>query len=101
MEQTEKWPQRRRKPYRYAAMAAFWLAVTGALTAVLSGLGARWEWWEFGTGFALLKWAVYAGIAAILLSLVGLLPGYKTGCRQLVWAGGWPGDRPYSYADAA
>lgn len=88
MEQTESGSQGQHKPYQYVAIAAFWFAVGGAMTAALSGLGSRWGWWEFGTGFVFLKWAVYAGIAAILLALVGLLLGYKAGRRRgLVWAG--------------
>lgn len=85
--QTESCSQGQHTPYRYVAIAAFWLAVGGALTAVLSGLGTRWGWWEFGAGFVFLKWAVYAGIVAVLLSLVGLLLGYKAGRRRGAWAG--------------
>ncbi len=88
MGQVESGSQGQRKPYRYVAIAAFWLALSGALTALLSGLGTRWGWWEFGAGFVFLKWAVYAGIAAILLSLAGLLLGYKAG-RRCGWA--WAG----------
>lgn len=88
MVQTESSSQGRYKPYQYVAIAAFWVAVGGALMAVLSGLGTRWGWWEFGTGFVFLKWAVYGGIAAILLSLTGLVLGYRAGRRrELVWAG--------------
>ena len=88
MGQTGSDSQGQHIPSRYVAIAAFWLAVSGALTAVLSGVGTRWGWWEFGAGFVFLKWAVYVGIAAILLSLVGFLLGYKAGRRHgLVWAG--------------
>ena len=88
MEQIERGTQGQRKPYRYIAIAAFWLAVGSAMTAVLGGLGSRWGWWEFGAGFALLKWAVYAGSAAILLSLAALLLEYRAGRRRgLLWAG--------------
>jgi hypothetical protein len=39
--------------------------------AAISGLGHRWGWWTFGTGFAVLKWAAYLAIAALVLSVVG------------------------------
>ncbi|MEO6696871.1 MAG: DUF1499 domain-containing protein [Gammaproteobacteria bacterium] len=88
MEQLENGPHGQRKSYRYITIAAFWLAVGSTMTAVLAGLGSRWGWWEFGAGFALLKWAVYAGIAVILLSLGALLLEYKAGRRRgLLWAG--------------
>lgn len=49
------------------------LAVAGALMAALSGLGTRWGWWHFSTGFSVLRWGVYAGIAGIAVSVVALL----------------------------
>ena len=48
------------------------LLLSALLAAGLSGLGHRWGWWSFGTGFSVLKWAVYAAIAALAASLPGL-----------------------------
>jgi len=39
--------------------------------AAISGLGHRWGWWTFGTGFAVLKWGAYLAIAALMLSVIG------------------------------
>ncbi len=49
------------------------LAVLAALAAALSGLGARWGWWEFGAGFGILKWAAYGAVAAAVVSLIGVI----------------------------
>lgn len=39
----------------------------------LAGLGSRWGWWYFTTGFALLKWAAYAAITAAIVTVVAAL----------------------------
>ena len=49
----------------------FLLAVLAALAAMLAGLGTRWGWWEFPTGFQVLRWAVYGAIGGAVLSLLG------------------------------
>src|SRR3989442_9407007 len=60
---------------RYGYMlriGAFVLAVLCAGAAVAAGLGTRWEAWHFRTGFAILAWATYGGLAAAVLGLVAL-----------------------------
>ncbi len=52
-------------------LIGFVLAVLSGLAAVLSGFGSRWDWWHFATGFLILRWAAYGGIAAALISAVG------------------------------
>ena len=51
----------------------FLLAVAAALAAMLAGFGTRWGWWEFPTGFQVLRWAVYAAIGGAALSLLGIV----------------------------
>jgi len=46
-------------------------AVSALALAAVSGLGHRWGWWTFGTGFAVLKWGAYLAIAALILSVIG------------------------------
>lgn len=53
-----------------AGLALSVIAVTAAMGA---GVGSRLEWWHFRTGFAILKWAAYAGIAGAALSLAGAI----------------------------
>lgn len=49
------------------------LAGLGVVLLVMAGLGTRAGLWSFGTGFTVLRWAAYIGIAAILLALLFIL----------------------------
>jgi uncharacterized protein (DUF1499 family) len=49
------------------------LAALGGFLLILAGLGTRIGLWSFGTGFTVLRWAAYVGIAAVLLALFFLL----------------------------
>jgi len=47
-----------------------------ALAALLAaGPGTRIGWWTFRTGFSLLRWAVYGGVAGMALALAALVAG--------------------------
>ena len=48
-------------------------AIAGALLLLASGLGVRLELWTYRTGFDLLRWSSYIGIAAGVLALLGLV----------------------------
>ncbi len=53
----------------------------------MSGLGTRWGWWNFRTGFVVLKWGAYAAIAAALVTiLAALLTGGTDRRRSLAAA---------------
>lgn len=70
-----------------SALLGFGLAVLGVAVALLAGLGTRWGWWDFRTGFAMLKWAVYLGLAAIGVSLIGLFATRRAAQRRgMTWA---------------
>jgi uncharacterized protein (DUF1499 family) len=49
------------------------LALFCAAAAILAGLGSRWGWWHFRTGFQILTWAAYGGLAAAAVSIVGIV----------------------------
>jgi uncharacterized protein (DUF1499 family) len=53
------------------ALCGFFLAVLSGLTVMMAGFGTRWGWWDFRTGFVILKWGGYGAFAAAGLSLVG------------------------------
>lgn len=53
------------------ALTGFGLAVLTAIAVILAGLGSRWGWWQFRTGFTILQWGGYAGLMAAAFSLVG------------------------------
>lgn len=60
----------RRTPLALAALA---VAVIALLMLFLSGPGTRFGMWDFRTGFQLLRYAAYAGMAAAALGLIALL----------------------------
>jgi len=49
------------------------LGIIASLLLLLAGPGTRLDLWEFRTGFQLLRWAAYTGLAASGLALVMLL----------------------------
>ncbi len=49
------------------------LGIIASVLLLLAGPGARFDLWEFRTGFQLLRWAAYTGLAASALALVMLL----------------------------
>ena len=49
------------------------LSILAALLLLAAGPGTRMEWWDFRTGFGLMRWAAYAGLAAAAVALVMLL----------------------------
>jgi len=62
------------------------LTVAGALALLLSGVGTRWDWWDYRTGFLVLRWTLYAGLGVIVVALAGLVLGLlaRTGRSLLV-----------------
>lgn len=62
------------------------LTVAGSLALLLSGVGTRWDWWDYRTGFLILRWTLYGGLAVIVVALVGLILGLlaRTGRSLLV-----------------
>lgn len=59
------------------ALLALFLGVTALLLLFLAGPGSRFGWWDFRTGFRLMSWAAYLGIAAVALALVALGVGRR------------------------
>lgn len=55
----------------FIPVAGLALALAAAAAAVAAGFGSRMEFWNFRTGFAILKWAAYSGLAAAIISLAG------------------------------
>lgn len=52
-----------------ARWVAIGLALLALLVLVMSGAGTKMGLWDFRTGFRMLKWAAYIGIAAMVASL--------------------------------
>ncbi|MEO6968961.1 MAG: DUF1499 domain-containing protein [Rhodanobacteraceae bacterium] len=49
------------------------LALIAIVLLLVSGPGVHMGWWDFMTGFKLLKWAAFAGIAAIVVGVLMLI----------------------------
>ncbi len=67
-----------------AAGAGFGIAFVSAVAAVLAGLGTRWGWWDFRTGFMILRFAVWAGLAAAAISLYAMFVAWRHGYRRAI-----------------
>jgi uncharacterized protein (DUF1499 family) len=70
IERAPRWPR------LLAALAAA-LGVLALLLLLASGPGTRLGWWHFRTGFTLMTWAAYAGIAAAVVGLLALALGRR------------------------
>ncbi len=56
-----------------AARGLLWLAGAVLLALMLSGIGSRLEWWHWGTGLTMLRYAFYFGLGVLALGLVALV----------------------------
>jgi uncharacterized protein (DUF1499 family) len=71
---TQQTPGASAKPIaRWLAVIGLVLAVACAAGAVLSGIGYRMDLWHFRTGFMIIRWAFFGALAAVLLSIIGLI----------------------------
>jgi uncharacterized protein (DUF1499 family) len=61
------------------ALIGLILGLIALLMLFLTGPGARFGWWHFRTSFNLMRYAAYAGVAAGLLSLLGLALSHGRG----------------------
>jgi len=63
----------RPRPLSGFALCGFSLAALAGLAVVLAGFGSRWRWWDFRTGFAVMKWGGFGSVVAAAFSLVGAI----------------------------
>jgi uncharacterized protein (DUF1499 family) len=64
------------------ATAGLALALIAGLALLAAGPGYRFGWWPLGTGFAVIRWAVYGGIAAAAISAAALVLAPLRGQRR-------------------
>ena len=65
------------------------LVLAAALAAValllVSGLGYRFGWWPYRTGFEVLRWASYVGLAAATVAIIALaVPKLRSGWTRVL-----------------
>jgi uncharacterized protein (DUF1499 family) len=75
-------PERADQPLSRLAVAALGIAVGAALMATLGALGTRSGLWEFGVGFELVRWGVYAGLLAVIAAGVAIFRARPGGPRR-------------------
>jgi uncharacterized protein (DUF1499 family) len=54
-----------------SALLGITIAVVAALSAIAAGFGSSVSWWNFRTGFTILRWSAYLAIVAGLMSATG------------------------------
>ena len=59
-------------PSPLPAILGFVGALLAGVTALLSGLGNHWGFWDYRVGLVILRWAAYAGMITGLLSLAAM-----------------------------
>jgi uncharacterized protein (DUF1499 family) len=64
------------------ATAGLALAIVAGLGLLVSGPGHRFGWWSFGTGFTIIRWSAYGGIAAAAVSAAALIVAPLRGHRR-------------------
>ncbi len=58
------------------------LAIGSVAAELAAGPGTRFGWWPFPTGFGILRWAAYAGVAGAAISLAGGLAARRGSARH-------------------
>jgi uncharacterized protein (DUF1499 family) len=66
----------------WVASGGFVLAILAGFALWLAGIGYRLQWWDLRPAFLILSWAAYGGLAAAMLSLVGLFLTRPGGSRH-------------------
>lgn len=70
------------RPLSRFALLVFYLALFAGVLAMFAGIGSRIGWWDFRTGFTLLRWAVYGGIATAVLAMGAMYAARPGGPRR-------------------
>jgi uncharacterized protein (DUF1499 family) len=73
-------------PGRPLALLALALGLTALLLVVVGGPGTRFGWWAFPTGFKLMKYGAYLGIAAVVLAILAAALARRAGQGALAFA---------------
>lgn len=62
-----------RKPASRLLAAVVVIVVGCAIAAALAGFGNRWQWWDYRTGFVILRWSLYIAAGAGVVSLIAFV----------------------------
>ena len=73
-------------PGRPLAALALALGLAAVVLVAIGGPGTRFGWWQFRTGFTLMKYGAYLGIAAMVVAVVAAAVARRGGRSALVLA---------------
>jgi uncharacterized protein (DUF1499 family) len=75
-----------KKPGGRALVAGigFAIALVAGIAALFAGLGTRWGWWDYRTGFFILSCAAWSGLAAATISLYAIFVALRGGQRRAI-----------------
>lgn len=62
-----------RPRFRWLALLALALGIIAVLLLAAAGPGTRFGWWDFRTGFQVMRWAARLGLATLVLAIVAAL----------------------------
>jgi len=60
------------KPISKLALSGLVLSVAVIISALMSGVGYRLGWWRHPEAFSIFEWATYAGVVAVVISIIGV-----------------------------
>jgi uncharacterized protein (DUF1499 family) len=83
----ERNAQRWRRATVTVANVGLALALVAGLALLAAGPGYRFGWWSLGTGFGIIRWAAYGGIAAAVVSGAALILAPLRGQRRGMFRG--------------
>ncbi|EGF31191.1 hypothetical protein IMCC9480_182 [Oxalobacteraceae bacterium IMCC9480] len=64
------------------------LALLSLVLLGASGIGVQLSWWAFPVGFQMLRWVVYCGVAAVVVSLICMVaPTWRRGSWTVLLLG--------------
>ena len=66
------------------ASVGFGIALVSGIAALLAGLGTRWGWWDYRTGFFILGGAAWSGLASAAISLFAIYIALREGQRRAI-----------------
>ena len=61
-----------KRPLSRVAVIALLMAILTIVVVVMSSMGFRMEWWGYGSSLKILRAAVFGGVTAIVLSILGI-----------------------------
>ncbi|MCE9642662.1 MAG: hypothetical protein K8S22_21290, partial [Betaproteobacteria bacterium] len=64
------------------AGSGFGIALASGVAALLAGLGVRWGWWDYRSGFLILRIAVWSAMAAAAISVYAIVVALRDRQRR-------------------